>query len=99
MSWRFKDIGHGKAELVVRISQPARSVRLWTADSGDRDFRNSKWSNRELEIKPGSAHASAEVTMPQKGYRAYLVEAQLTSPTGETYKLSTEARVIPDNSK
>ena len=99
MHWQFKDTNHGKAELVVRINQPARSIRLWTADSIDRDFRNDKWSSRELEIKPGSAQASAEVAMPQEGYRAYLVEALLTSPTGETYKLSTEARVIPDNIK
>lgn len=96
MRWQFEDTGHGKAKLVVRISQPASSFRLWTADSGDRDFRNNRWSSRELVIKPGSAQASAEVTMPQEGYRAYLVEALMSSPTGETYKLSTEARVIPD---
>lgn len=97
MHWQFKDTGHGKAKLVVKISQPARNIRLWTADSVDRDFRNNKWSSRELDIKPGSAQVSAEVAMSQEGYRAYLVEALLTSPTGETYKLSTEARVIPDN--
>ncbi|MGH8657917.1 MAG: hypothetical protein ACREV4_05415 [Gammaproteobacteria bacterium] len=33
---------------------------------------------------------------PQNGYRAYLIEVELTSPTGDVYELSTEARVTPD---
>ena len=97
MHWQFKDTHHGEAELLVSVDQPVRSIRLWTADSIDRDFRNDKWSSQELDITPGSAQASAAIAMPQEGYRAYLVEARLTLPTGETYKLSTEARVIPDN--
>jgi PhoPQ-activated pathogenicity-related protein len=97
MHWQFKDTRNGKAELAVSVDQHVRSIRLWTADSIDRDFRNDKWSSEELDITPGSAQASAAIAMPQEGYRAYLVETRLTLPTGETYKLSTEARVIPDN--
>ena len=43
-----------------------------------------------------NSSASAEVEKPETGYRAYLGEVTLTSPTGQEYKLSTEARVTPD---
>jgi PhoPQ-activated pathogenicity-related protein len=96
LEWQFADAGKGKADLKVTIDRPAKSIRLWTADSADRDFRDETWTSRELEISSGSSRASTEVTTPETGYRAYLVEAVLTSPTGKEYKLSTEARVTPD---
>jgi hypothetical protein len=49
-----------------------------------------------MPIKPGSTRASAAVPKPTTGYRAYMGEVVLTAPTGHDYKLSTEARVIPD---
>jgi hypothetical protein len=52
---------------------------------------------RTLKIQPGSSHAAADVKAPQVGYLAYLMEVEVTSPTGHPFKLSTEARVTPDN--
>ncbi|HXJ71840.1 MAG TPA: PhoPQ-activated pathogenicity-like protein PqaA type, partial [Candidatus Dormibacteraeota bacterium] len=63
-------------------------------DSTDRDFRDDSWVNRV--IQNGGRHASARISTPKHGYRAYLVEIVLKSPTGYQYKLSTEARVTPD---
>src|SRR5260221_2000288 len=99
MEWELKDASKESAELTVKVNQKAKSIRLWTADSEERDFRKSKWSSRELEIKPGSSQAAAKVETPEKGHRAYLAEVILTSPTGDEYKLSTEARVTPDDIK
>jgi len=36
------------------------------------------------------------IERPPGGFEAYLVEAELTNAAGHSYKLSTEARVIPD---
>jgi PhoPQ-activated pathogenicity-related protein len=96
LTWQFVDAGQGKAELKVTVDRPAKRIRLWTADSADRDFRDEQWTSRDLEISSGSSRATAEVTTPGAGYRAYLVEAVLASSTGTEYKLSTEARVTPD---
>lgn len=96
LTWQFVDAGQGKAELKVTVDRPAKRIRLWTADSTDRDFRDEQWTSRDLEISAGSSRATTEVTTPGTGYRAYLVEAVLTSSTGAEYKLSTEARVTPD---
>jgi PhoPQ-activated pathogenicity-related protein len=85
-----------KARLSLKVNQQAKSVRLWTAESSDRDFRNDKWTSRELEISAGGKQATAAVETPPAGYRAFFGEAVLTSPTGHEYKLSTEARVTPD---
>jgi len=99
MEWDLKDSQKTGAELTVKVNQPAKAIRLWTADAEARDFRKSQWSSRELEVKSGSSRAAATVTMPEKGHRAYLAEVVLTSSTGDEYKLSTEARVTPDDVK
>ncbi len=97
MEWEFA--AGTNAHLSLSVNQPATAIRLWTATSADRDFRNDKWSSSELEIKPGSSRAEAAVSTPEKGYRAYLGEVTLTPSNGHPYKLSTEARVTPDDLK
>ena len=97
MEWKIGDGANGEATVEVSVNQKAAAVRLWTAKSTDRDFRDDQWSSRELAIKPGSSRAVAGIERPKQGYRAYLAEVELTAPDGHTYKLSTEARVTPDN--
>ena len=96
MKWSFKN--HETAELRLEINPPAKSARLFTADSPDRDLRNDVWINRVLQSTP-SDRAVAQVKPLLKGYRAYMGEVTLTSPTGHDYTLSTEARVVPDEFK
>lgn len=95
MQWEFHGGRLEAPMLDVALSPAAKSFRLWTASSTDRDFRNDRWTSQELKSNPGKAVA-AQVGKPSSGYRAYLVEAELTASTGHTYKLSTEARVTPD---
>ena len=88
-----------KPHLNVHVNRAAKSIRLWTADSPDRDFRNDKWSSQELEVKPGSALADADVAKPASGYRAFMGEVVLTNRFGREYKLSTQVQVVPDEVK
>jgi PhoPQ-activated pathogenicity-related protein len=95
MTWEFKPDGTNPVALAVSLSQPAQGFRLRTATSPIRDFRKAKWSSVELQ----SAHATnvlANVPTPEEGFRSYMVEAELATPAGQCYKLSTEARVAPD---
>jgi PhoPQ-activated pathogenicity-related protein len=94
VEWKIS--GDGEVKLALTANQKAKAARLWTADSTDRDFRDDPWSSRELDVKSGSSKAEATVEKPASGYRAFLGELVLTSPTGHDYKLSTEARVTPD---
>jgi PhoPQ-activated pathogenicity-related protein len=99
MDWRFRETAPDVLEIAVEVDQPAKAVRLWTAESKDRDFRDDSWTSRELETTPGSTRASALLEQPASGYRAGMVEVTLSTPDGRAYKLSTEARVVPDSVK
>mgnify|MGYP003333831396 FL=1 len=85
------------AALEMSVTPAAKTFRLWTADSPDRDLRNDRWSSVEVPSNPGRK-ASATIERPAQGYRAYLMEAEFATKTGHTFKLSTEARVLPDSS-
>jgi PhoPQ-activated pathogenicity-related protein len=95
MQWSIRP-EQDAALIKVHVNQSAKSARLWTSSSPDRDFRNDQWKSREVSVKSGSAHVEASIDQPAKGYRAFLIETDLTSPSGQNYKLSTEARVTPD---
>jgi PhoPQ-activated pathogenicity-related protein len=91
-TWKFKS---GPApEVSLEVKPDAKVTRLWSSESVDRDFRNELWSGRVLQHDAG--RANGRLVSPQTGYRAYLAEVTLTSPTGDAYKLSTEARVLPE---
>lgn len=96
MTWRLENGAH--TDLQVSVQPPAKTFRLFTATSPDRDFRNDKWSSTPLPSNPGTS-AEAHIDKPATGYRAFMVEAVLASPAGDNYKLSTEARVVPDSFK
>ena len=96
LEWTFSDTGNGRAELKATVNRQVKSIRLWTADSLDRDFRDETWHSRELQVTPGSSQVATQVPTPDIGYRAYFIEVVLTSSGGREYKLSTEARVTPD---
>lgn len=95
MTWEFKPAGSNAVAVAAVLSQPAKTFRLWTATSPIRDFRKAQWSGVELAAK-SPTNVLVRIETPETGFRAYLVEVELTSPTGEAYKLSTEARVTPD---
>jgi len=97
MEWKLQ--AGGQPELQVKVNRPAKAIRLWTADSADRDFRDDKWSSKPLEIKPGSSLAQTKVEKPESGYRAFMGEVILTNRFGHEYKLSTQVQVVPDEVK
>ena len=96
VDWQLRDGTYGAAGLMVRVNQPVSKIRLWTAHSTDRDFRDEIWTSYELEIQSGSNQASVDVPKPAAGFTAFLAEVELTAPTGHSYKLSTQVQVIPD---
>ena len=95
MTWKFHSSSTNCVTVEVNLTHPADVFRLWTANSSDRDFRDDKWSEIRL-LSDSKSHVMARVETPSAGFRAYLVEAELKDEHGDTYKLSTEARVTPD---
>jgi PhoPQ-activated pathogenicity-related protein len=95
MTWEFGQAGSNAVTLAVALNQPAKAFRLWTATSPVRDFRKAKWSSEELPAT-SPTNVVGRIETPETGFRAYLIETELTSSTGQAYKLSTEARVTPE---
>jgi PhoPQ-activated pathogenicity-related protein len=95
MTWQFQTNSGPGVVVDVTVTHPAKTFRLWTSNSPDRDFRNDQWSSVTISSNLAS-HVVATVAPPSEGYRAYLVEAEITASTGNNFKLSTEARVLPD---
>ena len=95
MQWKIQRRSDA-ARMTVRVRPDAKAFRVWTAESTeDRDFRDEKWTSAPLRRGP-TAEAKALVKAPSAGWRAFLVEAQMRSPRGLPYTLSTEACVVPD---
>jgi len=80
----------------VAVDRPAKKIRLWSAQSKDRDFRDDTWTSRELTIEGDRKSAHADVAKPASGFTAFFAEVELPTPHGDTYKLSTQAQVVPD---
>jgi PhoPQ-activated pathogenicity-related protein len=95
LEWQVQ-IHSQSADLSATWDRPVKRARLWTAESTDRDFRNERWNARDLDLGSGSSRLTAEIPKPANGFRAFLAEIELESGAGHAFKLSTEARVIPN---
>jgi len=84
------------ADIEVRSSEPVVSMKVWTAASDDRDFRDARWTAATLRPGDGRRLARYHVPLRRKGYRAVLFEAGYKDSGGNDYTLSTEVTVVPD---
>lgn len=93
LQWEFQTAP--SSEVRVASEAPLRRLRLWEASSADRDFRNDQWTVHR-EIQPEGTRTVLNLAAPERGYRAYMIEAVLTTTTGHEYRLSTEVKVLPE---
>jgi len=96
IDWQFNpaDKDHKTAQL--DSNEQATAIRLWSAHSHDRDFRDNQWTAQTLKVTQGSSHAKTSITVPKSGYQANLMEIELKTDTGHPFKLSTQVQVSPD---
>lgn len=69
-----------------------KGVRLWRANSTDRDFRDETWTSTDLDL-PRAASVSATIPLPTDGYQAFYVDLIYKGPTGKEYSQSTRVFV------
>ena len=98
LDWTFK-YETEEAILTIQCDRPMQKLTLWTASSEDRDFRNEKWEAKTIPLAKPGKKGEARIHKNEMGYQAFLLEGELESSTGHAFKLSTEARVIPDEVK
>jgi PhoPQ-activated pathogenicity-related protein len=85
ISWSFDTGQRGEGELTIRAEPAPRAARLWTASSASRDFRESSWDSRPLEV---GATIAARVPPPSSGHLALFVELEYEFD-GIPYHLTT----------
>lgn len=65
-----------------------KRVKLWRANSTDRDFRDESWTSIDLTL-PKTASMSTAIPLPTDGYQAFYVDLIYKGPTGKEYSQST----------
>lgn len=86
------NITYSKKGISVKIKTSPdilTGVSLWSADSPDTDFRNDKWTSKEIAVKNRSGNLTVMPTYPASGYRAFYVDLKYQDPNGGEYTEST----------
>ena len=96
IAWKFNNVANSHINVQIESNEPASAISLWSAHSDDLDFRNNQWTARTLNIINGGNYAKTSIPLPHSGYHAYLMEVELKTATGHSYKLSTQVQVSPD---
>jgi PhoPQ-activated pathogenicity-related protein len=85
LEWKHAENGN-EIELSMKSSSPAKSARLWVAQSPTKDFRQSKWRSQPLEEKSGQYLGKVE--KPASGHVAVFGELGFESAS-LPYSLTT----------
>ena len=80
----------GEYRVTAQAGRPAKTMRLWRAESASRDFRDAKWTSVPME--PSNEAHTAMITVPETGFFATFVEAEFEID-GHGYTLSTVPQV------
>ena len=83
------------AEIEIHSNVRAKSMRVWTATSSDRDFRDSRWTSTPMRPADGKL-ARYRVPIRRRGYQAVMFEATYEDSAGHEYPLSSQVIVTPD---
>ncbi len=68
------------------------AVKLWTANSEDRDFRNEKWSSLDIGASRNKI-VNIQIDLPSSGFLAFYVDLTYSDLNGEEYTKSTRVFV------
>ena len=89
ITWAHAD-GDKQHRLTITSNVEPIAVRLWSATSTTKDFRNAKWNSAPLTGEKNSF--VGEVAKPTEGHTALFGEVQFRMPTGTAYSLSTQLK-------
>jgi PhoPQ-activated pathogenicity-related protein len=74
--------------LTLKASPELKKVTLWSCNSQDQDFRNEKYTSRDIQFE-NPAEIMIKVDHPLSGYRAFYVDLTYPDPVEGTYSKTT----------
>lgn len=88
LTWKHSD-GDGVCRVTITSQPEPLAVRLWTAGSSTKDFRDSKWESKTLTAQ-SNGDFIGEATKLAGGHIALFGETQFATPSGIVFTLSTQ---------
>jgi PhoPQ-activated pathogenicity-related protein len=70
---------------------------LWSTNSTDTDFRDEKWTGKNLELKKKSTEITSTQPFPLSGYTAFYLDLKYKDPNGGEYTESTRMYVADND--
>jgi PhoPQ-activated pathogenicity-related protein len=94
LDWKFED-GGDSLQLELSSDSKPEAVRMWTANSETRDFREARWESQDVRAEGGEGRRFVvDIKKPARGFAAIFAEAQFNGRPMPFY-LSTNLRVVP----
>ncbi|MGL6225146.1 MAG: PhoPQ-activated pathogenicity-related family protein [Thermoguttaceae bacterium] len=87
MSWT-RDVSDNDYTVSVFTEIPVKSAKVWSAKSGSKDLRKSKWTSKPVAWRDG--YCKVTIPKPEIGHIAYYVELEIETPDGMTAHLTTQ---------
>lgn len=88
--WQHSD-KDGQPTIRVCANEAPKGLRVWTARSKTKDFRESRWTAREITDPKQMQTLTLE--RPESGFAVSFVEATFAEG-GQTFTLSTQVRIL-----
>ncbi len=90
-TWRFAN-NKSEVTLSINAADAPQEIRLWSAQSPDRDFRDAKWT--EQTVSGNGKTFRISLSLPADEYCALYGELMFKSANGPQYGLCTNIRVF-----
>lgn len=87
-SWSFEENGQEIKLKIDATEEELQGVRLWSAFSEDRDFRDNTFSSSPVENQESDS-VFVSVPYPESGFRAFYIELTYPDNNGEPFSIST----------
>jgi PhoPQ-activated pathogenicity-related protein len=95
-SWEITETSTGIMLTVAGSANEIKMAYLWSADSGDRDFRDETWNASELVISD-QWKVNTTIEYPVTGFRAFYVDLAYTDLIGQDFTISTRMFVADED--
>lgn len=92
LSWTHGETEDGKLLLEVESTTPPDAANMWFAEADSRDFRDSRWESRPVEMEEDGSIRLVH-SAPEEKFYAYYVSLEF--PVGDlTLRPCTQIRIV-----
>ena len=97
-SWSLQEKERNIQITVKTSPDKLQRALLWTATSATRDFREAKWSSKEIPLNSKNLSAvNVRLSYPKNQFQAFYIDLIYPDPNGGEYSVSTRTFVADKN--